>query len=1174
MKKWKLSGLLMIFVFCISVSAYAYLEPTGPRTSSREGEKWLRENQTEVLLSNFLAGNYAFADGCTRAWAGDKYVEMSLPAVMNESKRSFSVPAEFAREYLGINRQGDYVSSEEIAAEKGMYSFFDPRGFCMLSNQADAVDTNDYGTDSYQDNYLVLSAIGDINWNPVFISEEDFKKLRNNWYNALIVPEDHPDAASLNKSIAKEADTYFASVALGEDKKGPFTDLQFGETDRSSSAGMSTMQTVSERLYNMARAYVAGGRTNEEQKKKILGVIRYSYDNQLSLDRSLFDKGTSWPAYQFVVPFYFGNTLCLMYDDISAEDMKKYTDALFDLVPEPTIKTGNQVGSIGIRNWMTGTNRMWSGTAFLNVAILAGDSYRAQYPLRFLNETLTEAYQYKCSYLKIPADGWYEDGSMVFHSSVAYNTSYGADFLRTCSSLLAITKDTVLDVRKTLYCWGQLYEIIEKNVVPFFVDGRPMKMTNGRHDPTQTTASVFSSCIYISYYADESVRNKLWQLMADEVITENDINSYGGSAGGGYATRGYVGWKAAEDFKSFCEKRKDAGQGKKRYNGVYNAMNKAVHQSDDFKASVSMSSTRIKKYENYSVSFADTSSRQWYINDGSVFVYTGDRLQFEKNYFVNMNPYYVPGTTVDSMTRVYESTEGNIRAQATNAWAGGVSDGEDGVVGMIMGNDNLSGLSGRKSYFMLGDRIVCMGTGITGGTGEVHTTVDNRLITKSGNIAQTEVFVTPVSVSFSEEGAALVPESLFDGDLTNGFATDKTGVYLEFDLGESCELSGAAIAWYNGTKRIEYFSIEASSDGKNFVPVYSGQSGGNTQKLQLFDFTAKGRYIRLYLMGSSLATSTWQFYSEIKFIKAGTSEEELARALSMPEAGYDEIVVDGEEIQVAFNQVNCFEPDYVHLDSNSGYVFMGDETVGIERGVSESSGQVFAIISVMHGENPSDSSYVYTMLPSATREETEGFANNPDVEILKKSNAVHAVKDLKTGIVYINFFSPGECMGIRALMPCALMLDSEGGRLFVSDPSKERKQIKLALPENLKLLPQENISEENGVYVFDISSDNSLIYGAELIGEKEHKNVRTINYKVETALQSVYMRLFAYGGSSDGVQYEVAEQPEYGEATVKGDMLYYTARQTEGRGKTDIIRVRALTGDGTEAEIRVEVILR
>lgn len=1174
MKKWKLLGLSIIFIFCMSVSAYAYLEPTGPRTSSGEGEKWLRENQTDVLLSEFLAENYAFAEGCNRAWAGDKYVEMSLPAVMKEDERSFLIPADFAGEYFGVSRQGEYVSSEEIASERGMESFFDPRGFYMLSNSPDAVDTNDYGTDSYQDNYLVLAAIGDLNWKPLSLSEEDFNKLRSNWYNALTVPENHPEAASLNEKIAKSADTYFAAVSLGNDKKGPFTDVQFGETDRSSAAGMDTMRIVSERLYAMAQAYIAGGKSNEEQKNQILEVIRYSYDNQLSLDRSLFDKGTTWPAYQFVIPFYFGNTLCLMYDDISAEDMKKYTDALFDLVPEPTIKTGNAVGSPGVRNWMTGTNRMWSGTAFMNIAVLAGDSYRAQYPLRFMNETLTQAYQYKCSYLKIPPDGWYEDGSMVFHSAVAYNTSYGADFLRTCSSLLAITKDTALDVRETLYCWDQLYEIMEKNVVPFFADGRPMKMTNGRHDPTQTTASVFNSCVYISYYANAAVTNEIWGLMADEVIAENDIGSYGGAAGGGYATQGYIGWQAAGDFKNFCEDRKNAGQENTRYNGVYNAMNKAVHQSEKFKASVSMSSTRINKYENYSVSQADTSSRQWYINDGSVFVYTGDHLQFEQNYFVNMNPYYVPGTTVDSMVRAYESTEGNIRAKATNTWAGGVSDGEDGVVGMIMGNDNLAGLSGKKSYFMLGDRIVCIGTGITGGTGEVHTTVDNRIITKSGSTVQSEVFAVPVSVSFSDESAELVPEDFFDGDLTNGFATDIIGGYLEFDLGESCELSGAAIAWYNGTKRVEYFRVEASADGKSFSPVYTSQSSGTTQKLQQFNFNAKGRYIRLYLLGSSLTNSDWQFYSEIKFIKAGVSAEQISNAVSMPEAGYDAIVVDGTEIPVAFNQTEYFEPDYVYLDGVSGYVLMEDETVGIERCVSENSGQVFAVISVMHGERPSDGSYAYTMLPAATQEETESFAENPDVEILEKSSAVHAVKDLRTGIIYINFFNPGECMGIRALTPCALMLDEEGGRLFVSDPSKEKKQIKLVLPDSLKLLIRGAVSEENGTYIFDISSDNSLIYSAELAGDREQTDVRTVNYRIETALQTVSTRLFAYGLSSDGIRYEVVREPEYGDAAVNGDMLYYTARLTEGRGKTDNIRIKALADDGTEAEIYVEIILR
>lgn len=1173
MKKGILFTVVLGVCVCSCIQAYAYLEPTGPRTETVEGSAWLAEHQTDVRLSEFLQGHYAFADGCTRAWIVDRYVDMERPAIMDEQNKNFSIPSSVAKRYFNLTVTGDYVSSADIANYTNYNVFFDPRGFCMLYQGDTAVDTNTYGTDSYQDNYLTLAAIGDLNWQPVTLTDDDFAKLRQNWYAALTVPDDHPNAASVKQTLINTAKPYFDSVSLGENKQGPFSDLQFGDVDISSATAMSTLGSVADRIYAMATAYVVDGKQNETYKQAILDTLEYTYVNQLSLGRELFDKSTSWPNYQFDVSFRIGNAMCLMYEYLSEETVQKYTDALFDLSPEPTVKTGNTVGNKGNRNYMTGTNRMWSSVAFMNVAILANDNYRVQYPLRFINEAFISVYKYKCNYLQMPSDGWYDDGSMVFHNDVAYNTSYGADFLRTCSSLLAITKGTVLDVREKLYCWDRIYDIISNNVVPFFVDGRPMKITNGRHDPTQTTSSIFGPCIYISYYADQAVKEKIWSLLAADVISNDDLDSYGESAGGGKATRGYIGWTASADFVDFANNYAQTHVENSNWNGVYNVMNKAVHQADGWKAAVAMSSTRIKKYENYATNDATSSAYQWYINDGAVYIYTGDHLQFEQRYFVDMNPYYVPGTTVDAMPRVYESTEGNIRAQATNEWAGGVSNGKESVVGMVMGNGNLSGLEGKKSYFLLDDKIICIGTGITGGTGKVHTTVDNRIITKTQGIDRNaEMTIVPVSGDFSGEGVTLDFEVLFDGNLTNGFATDQVGEYLTFDFGETVDLGGAAFAWYNGTKRIEKFAIAMSDDGVNFRQVYVGQSSGDTQKYQYFAFDARGRYLRLYLNGSNLNNSTWQFYSDMKFIKKGFSSQQVTSLLSLPMAGYEAIIVDDEQIEVNFDMPQSYAADYVQVEDVSGYVFLDETPVEIEREVSGKSGNVFVQISVDHGESPKGSSYAYAMLPKYTLEETKAYAQDPDIEILMMTDGVHAIRNVETGMVFINFFKPGECAGIEALTPCSMLVDHAGGQIFVADPTVGQKTIKFKLPEDLKLKTGGAVLFKDGIYEMDISADRSLIYNAQLAGTlEENEFVSTVNYQIETASRTVSTKLFAYQQGEQAVQYSLLEAPVYGDAIIDGDKLHYTFSGAVP-GVQDTVRVKAVFEDGAVGLIDVKVV--
>lgn len=99
----------------------------------------------------------------------------------------------------------------------------------------------------------------------------------------------------------------------------------------------------------------------------------------------------------------------------------------------------------------------------------------------------------------------------------------------------------------------------------------------------------------------------------------------------------------------------------------------------------------------------------------------------------------MPGTTVDSTVRKEITTNSSAEnwGNPDNKFAGGASDGKNTAAGYILGNKYVSGLKGKKSYFMIGDKIICMGSGITGGEGNVYTVIDNRVINKpSGSLSQ------------------------------------------------------------------------------------------------------------------------------------------------------------------------------------------------------------------------------------------------------------------------------------------------------------------------------------------------------------------------------------------------------------------------------------------------------
>ena len=71
---------------------------------------------------------------------------------------------------------------------------------------------------------------------------------------------------------------------------------------------------------------------------------------------------------------------------------------------------------------------------------------------------------------------------------------------------------------------------------------------------------------------------------------------------------------------------------------------------------------------------------------------------------------------------------------SNNSFAGGAADLKTAVCGYSLSTAPLADvkegihLTGNKSYFFLNGKIVCIGSNITGGEGNVCTVIDNRII--------------------------------------------------------------------------------------------------------------------------------------------------------------------------------------------------------------------------------------------------------------------------------------------------------------------------------------------------------------------------------------------------------------------------------------------------------------
>jgi len=726
---------ILTFVLCISflnIGAEArdytrFLNPTGPATMLNiSGIKWFNNFQTEVLVSNLIDDNYAFVAGSKRVWVKDKAVEMSKETIMNDDY-SFMIPSDFAREYFDVNSSESYVSAKAVIESKNFESFFDPRGFLLMGNP-DSVYVNDFLNSGkyYVDYYTVSDAIGKITWQDKEMTDSERASYISKWREMLTYPESKKNSGDVTNFInssynkAKEIEK---TIESGDGGEGPFSDIILYGIDTGSGTFQERLEQAYDYIKTMAVGYYVSGKKDSSLKNSILECIEYLHKWYYSKSHNIGKSSSAWTTYQFDIPFIFSNLLCLMYDDIPTEDMKKYTDSIFDHAPDPAIRSGSkQYGA------EYSTNRAWKAFSFFNTAVLANDTKRMNYAMKYANQIFEWNMSRKFEDLVIPPDGFYRDGSYVFHNNVAYNAGYGTSFIELIAEMKLLTDGTSFDI-DNIFGYENIYEFIVNNYLPFVVNGIEMKMVTGRHN-VYSDVSVIEPIVRLISVMPEEKRIEIGKALGSKY--ETDVLKTKKSGSDSRFSSYIYKQKAFDDSISYLETLNSENTDTS-YSKVFYCMDRAIHKFGDFTAALSMSSSRIEKYECLNSGKNDSA---WYTGDGMLYTYTkSDTSQYKQSWFNNVDPYYMPGTTVDSTKRsmIYTSSAENW-GLPDNDFAGGVSDGVNSVLGMQLGNKYVSGLKGNKSYFMLGDRIVCIGSGITGGTGQVYTVMDNRSVTDSSII--------------------------------------------------------------------------------------------------------------------------------------------------------------------------------------------------------------------------------------------------------------------------------------------------------------------------------------------------------------------------------------------------------------------------------------------------------
>ncbi|WP_026556489.1 polysaccharide lyase 8 family protein [Arthrobacter sp. 35W] len=421
----------------------------------------------------------------------------------------------------------------------------------------------------------------------------------------------------------------------------------------------------------------------------------------------------NWWFWQIGVPRKVVDILTLMYDEVPAELRASLLAAVRWFTPNP--------------NWRgrttalaeTGANRVDKALACCMRGILDGTTSDIALGRDALSDTVGGGKN--SLFQRVSAgDGFYEDGSFVQHTALPYAGTYGVVALAGVAEIIGMLGGSewiVTDPDRTI-----LLDAVEKTFAPFIWDGRIMETIRGRAVSRMAAPDyvdgfgLISAVLLLAPGAGEPYGSRFLALAKGwlERCTDQSLVGHPSQR----LARSLLALDVLNDASVVAAPAPI-------YSRMFADQDRLVHHRPEWGFTVSTTSSRIGRYEWGN----NENNLGWYQGDGMAYLYTrADAAQFSANFWPTVDPYGLPGTTVNSEIRPSgASGAGTGIPRGYQPFAGGLTLAERfGVVGMDHLNHNKS-LSGRKSWFFLDDAVVCLGAGITGTGGtEVHTTIENR----------------------------------------------------------------------------------------------------------------------------------------------------------------------------------------------------------------------------------------------------------------------------------------------------------------------------------------------------------------------------------------------------------------------------------------------------------------
>jgi hyaluronate lyase len=499
---------------------------------------------------------------------------------------------------------------------------------------------------------------------------DQFDTLRLYWQSNLV------NNGSSPTSVANTANGYWDSMTLSSSGTYLWSDLPLGSVS-------GNISSTYERLQAMALAWATPGcslQGNASLASAVAGGLDWMNTNCYTTSAIEYNN---WYDWEIGAPQSLNNTAVLLYPALTGAEITNYNNAVDRFSPN---------GPGATYGWMTGANT----SDKVLVVVIRGILGKNAVKIATAQTNLSPVFLYVTS-----SDGFYTDGSFVFHSKIAYNGHYGLVLLGDVPKLVNLLNGSTWQITDPNL--SNVYSWVSNSFEPLIYNGAMMDMVRGRA----------VSWSYETEFGDgNSTRSAVRQIaqFAPAATAQSLTN-----------------WANSPQLPP--------GQ------FPFPSMDRVVALRNGFGFGISMSSSRIANYE----SINGGNLHGWFTGDGMTYLYLGNAdTQFDSDFWPTVDPYHLPGTTVETNTHANSAGEATT---TTQNWVGGAQVANTyGVAGMSLASWNTT-LTGRKSWFMFDNEIVCLGAGITcGGPSEVDTTVEDRRLGTSptGNFWVNGTKISPV----------------------------------------------------------------------------------------------------------------------------------------------------------------------------------------------------------------------------------------------------------------------------------------------------------------------------------------------------------------------------------------------------------------------------------------------